>query len=779
MVMVHPAPPPAEPRRRSLFGLRRGKPASSATAAAEPSASQHGGMHMGSGAFAAAGSIPQIRAPQPKAQQHAHHHQQQQQQPAYRQTQYAYEQPRSQSPAPRQQRRSSESQPSTSGPSRSAQAASSQPFPGDAGLDEGEYSASASYESSLGSAGQKSSSATSREGHTRTRSHFSIPDVVVTAAEEDGQTQHFEHQVPDQKRRSFVFASTSASAQQSAYGEPPLSPTSPTSPTRKRIPRPKPLIRLDSDGNGGTIQKAAPDAASSPTSPTSPTSTSSGTAKRTRKSSFPVLFGRRGSDPESAGEASTNDSAFSLPASSSSRDDIYRTADSFAGPSSPPSSPRRTERAPAPALPALSPAPALAPRAPLTKKQVRAREKEEATLMKDLEKVDRMVRAHDRKAAKEAERASKRERKLREAAAVEKPLGSLQQESKTTKALRRMTIFSTGPKTVRRRPSSARRDGRPLSGHTAVAAEAHRQVQQAQAPPKDSDDSSRSAAWSSREWTDVKLAAPSAQMPSLVHPLDAAAAQQAQAPLARSGSVQRARARAEAEGVARQRNSLRRTGSQTRMSGGGPTKRRSFIAASQRSSRNEDEMLGWEEEVEADLQRVERNNAGDETPRPKETRQRDAQPQQQQQRAAPPPRADGRASPNVSYSRPFRTSSESERDARAVEVALPTHSSPPAAPSTPPLSSAAQMQARSQSSPPRPSGATATQARAPVVSKSSPPRPARAPRGAGANPPGFSFPPRQPPQQRADTLPLAATRPAHAASEPQSMVRSASDPRFV
>lgn len=41
--------------------------------------------------------------------------------------------------------------------------------------------------------------------HSRHRSHFSIPDVVVTAAEEEGQGQHFEVKVPAAKRRSFVL----------------------------------------------------------------------------------------------------------------------------------------------------------------------------------------------------------------------------------------------------------------------------------------------------------------------------------------------------------------------------------------------------------------------------------------------------------------------------------------------------------------------------------------------------------------------------------------------
>lgn len=41
--------------------------------------------------------------------------------------------------------------------------------------------------------------------HSRHRSHFSIPDVVVTAAEEEGEGQHFEVKVPAAKRRSFVL----------------------------------------------------------------------------------------------------------------------------------------------------------------------------------------------------------------------------------------------------------------------------------------------------------------------------------------------------------------------------------------------------------------------------------------------------------------------------------------------------------------------------------------------------------------------------------------------
>jgi hypothetical protein len=71
-----------------------------------------------------------------------------------------------------------------------------------------------------------------------------------------------------------------------------------------------------------------------------------------------------------------------------------------------------------------------------SKKEIKAKEKEEKTLMKELEKVDKMVRKHD----KDAEKAAKKGRKMVE----EEDNGAgnaFRKEGKTKRALKRITVF--------------------------------------------------------------------------------------------------------------------------------------------------------------------------------------------------------------------------------------------------------------------------------------------------------------------------------------------------
>ncbi len=118
--------------------------------------------------------------------------------------------------------------------------------------------------------------------HSRQRSHFSIPDVIVTSCDDD--EQHVvEVHVPPNKRRSYVLRDTDAS--------PRSKPSKPSDPHPRR---PEPLIRFDSDEMRGMTRTSSvssltsPVAESNASTPTSSASSSlsKGSGKRMRKASF-------------------------------------------------------------------------------------------------------------------------------------------------------------------------------------------------------------------------------------------------------------------------------------------------------------------------------------------------------------------------------------------------------------------------------------------------------------------------------------------------------------
>ncbi|PWN28745.1 hypothetical protein BDZ90DRAFT_226112 [Jaminaea rosea] len=102
--------------------------------------------------------------------------------------------------------------------------------------------------------------ADSLRGHGRVRSHFSIPDVMVTAAEEDGEETYFEVRLEEDKRRTQLFNhSEPVTIDMRDMVNVPVSPPMDSAAT---------LEPLD-------------EGAMTPTAP-----------KRTRKSSLPLIFGR-------------------------------------------------------------------------------------------------------------------------------------------------------------------------------------------------------------------------------------------------------------------------------------------------------------------------------------------------------------------------------------------------------------------------------------------------------------------------------------------------------
>lgn len=257
--------------------------------------------------------------------------------------------------------------------------------------------------------------------HYRTRSHFSIPDVIVTTCEEEGEEQLVEISIPPNKRRSYVLREGSntdegrSNKKSSAAGF-------------GSRGRPAPLIQFEAEEIKGMSRSGSvPSLSSSPISPTSTTATSpslpSSSAssslskgltmgKRSRKPSFPILFGRKSLDSARANVEQQAYAEEPLPLS----------------PTTPGSQPdgllfSRHDGGPVSASPSRSifgrsmtglPSPPVTPTSPsrlLTKKEIKAKAKEELALIKELERVDKLVKQHDVKARKAQEKAEAKERK--------------------------------------------------------------------------------------------------------------------------------------------------------------------------------------------------------------------------------------------------------------------------------------------------------------------------------------------------------------------------------
>ncbi|CAO1631363.1 unnamed protein product [Parajaminaea phylloscopi] len=313
--------------------------------------------------------------------------------------------------------------------------------------------------------------------HSRVRSHFSIPDVMVTGVEEEGEETHFEVRLPAEKRRASLFyppgvdlASSNSDWQTGplpAQGGPavlgePLAFLDPFAPS---TPRDSPSLARGSsaDVSSELMQQNQ-------------------TTKRSRKPSLPLIFGRRASaasqdgrphagspslgsakgpqspysrdnGPYSAGSLPSGSSHESLPSTASS---VPRTPP--ADLSSPPDTPgTASDLAWAPTTP-----PASLSRG---KKQRHALDKEEESLMKELQRVDKMVREHDAKASKSKLKAAKRE-----SVAVT----NTERKDKLSKTLKRLTFFSASRagssssamsrRTSVRRPTTEGRGGESASG---------------------------------------------------------------------------------------------------------------------------------------------------------------------------------------------------------------------------------------------------------------------------------------------------------------------------
>lgn len=399
-------------------------------------------------------------------------------------------------------------------------------------------------------------------GHARVRSHFSIPDVMITSCEEEGEETHFEVKLQDEKRRTRLGMAMGGIADEDinpAHGGGIAaggggSGSGGLAAARSLGNIIKPFLGFEAGGSESPTQSsmpttsvvgggsaAFPTAGGSYTHAAIPNSAVAvvpqpqpTTAKRTRKASLPMLFGR-GKAKSSSGQGGNDnannpqpppspthsaspsspysqrggfDSSGSLPWSSS-RDSLPSSGSGAGGPdgdgeiddgeedvdlTTPPDTPGGganasnnsksafggvaigvgeggTLASQAAALPSLRRPSTQPPTAPstrpplpppqLTKKELRRqrereqltrkqREKEEVALMRELARVDKMVRAHDAKAEKVRAKEEKLSKKKRNGSVDSSEGGASASAAVTAasgkfpKALRRMTMFGGG-----------------------------------------------------------------------------------------------------------------------------------------------------------------------------------------------------------------------------------------------------------------------------------------------------------------------------------------------
>lgn len=275
--------------------------------------------------------------------------------------------------------------------------------------------------------------------HSRQRSHFSIPDVIVTTCEEDGEEQLVQIEIPPNKRRSYVLCDAASEhvRDQRSFKK---------NTTSGFARRPAPLIKFDSHeipgvhmSRSGSLPSisSVSTTSSSPISPTlsSPTSASTPSSsvssslskaasnKPSRKSSFPLLFGRKSLDSQKCANVNNGLHQEPLP-SSPITPTSTRTTSSDSFPNAHPDGLLFSTHDPLP-TPSCSrnvftraisslPSPPVTPTSPvpaLSKKQLKAKAKEELALIKELQRVDKLVKQHDVNAIKAHEKAQAKQRK--------------------------------------------------------------------------------------------------------------------------------------------------------------------------------------------------------------------------------------------------------------------------------------------------------------------------------------------------------------------------------
>ncbi|PWN21903.1 hypothetical protein BCV69DRAFT_281810 [Microstroma glucosiphilum] len=253
--------------------------------------------------------------------------------------------------------------------------------------------------------------------HSKNRSHFSIPDVMVTAAEEDGEEVYFEVEVPADDRRmklhtDAVAGELEGQSQGNGYEGAGLDVEQP--PRKSLGGKMMPFLRRESserDEVRGVVITTS--------------QASSGPAARAPKKAISGIFGKKEKNVETAVPVASKpaeetvaqrsnspyghpgsafDSSGSLPLLSS-KDSLPSSSTSSHFPRTPPASESTfpegiSGKKVVPVASAVSSVTTADVAA--SKKQRKANQKEELALIKELARIDKMVREHDAKAKKEA-----------------------------------------------------------------------------------------------------------------------------------------------------------------------------------------------------------------------------------------------------------------------------------------------------------------------------------------------------------------------------------------
>lgn len=235
-------------------------------------------------------------------------------------------------------------------------------------------------------------------GHARQRSHFSIPDVIITGCEEDGNEELVEVRIAPDKRRSYVLKGQRGhSASTHRFGK-----RNKASSIFGR--RPTPLLTFAESEpplNDSATAVSTSSPSSKPSFATSSLSKSSA-ATRLRKASFPNLFGRKSLDSVS----STSLPYESVPQQAATPSSAPSQSFAIPRPAVNPASEIATVNETADSLPFSRP--------PVTssfKKEQKAKLREEQALIKELERVNRLVKQHDQKTQKALDKAQAKEHK--------------------------------------------------------------------------------------------------------------------------------------------------------------------------------------------------------------------------------------------------------------------------------------------------------------------------------------------------------------------------------
>jgi hypothetical protein len=378
--------------------------------------------------------------------------------------------------------------------------------------------------------------------HRRDRSHFSIPDVIVTSSVEEGGQKHYEMRVePTRRKVDFPFRQTDLTsglklmettriqltpAQRAALENEEnlvkaISEVKIFKPIKGKPKMPAPLAMVGRMSSEGDVRRDRSVVGSVESAPENKA------VKRPRRSSLSGLFSRK--DREAAIAASNLPPSPTLhwqkppspPPTQSST--AYSSLSSFfstsASSRSASYSSNATSNSPSPTMsaspvqsPTISQSSSTSPSPPagtfksIGKKETKAKSKEEQLLIKELEKVDKMVRKHDKEAQKAAARKT--------SVSSNEATCSNTSELKAKKSLIKMSVFRQSTPSANK---SSTRSASALPSYVKASARAvleagkqkpyeailHAPTNDPILDRRDSNDDSPNISWNGDAWTDL------------------------------------------------------------------------------------------------------------------------------------------------------------------------------------------------------------------------------------------------------------------------------------